>query len=126
MVGKSPVRRIAGNTAVQVFGRAIEFAIFLFLVHYLDLKTFGAYAFILTNLMLWGVLADAGTYNVLIREAAGKANADRLLGNALTIGLSGPLPPFSPQTRIYILQARARKPSSPRLSPRSPCSYRPG
>ena len=89
MGGKSPVRRIAGNTAVQVFGRAIEFAIFLFLVHYLDLKTFGAYAFILTNLMLWGVLADAGTYNVLIREAAGKANADRLLGNALTIGLVG-------------------------------------
>ena len=84
---KSPVRRIAGNTSVQVFGRVIEFAIFLFLVHYLDLKAFGAYTFILTNLMLWGVLADAGTYNVLIREAASRENADRLLGNALSIGL---------------------------------------
>ena len=87
MGGASPVRRIAGNTAVQVFGRTIEFAVFLFLVHYLDLRAFGAYTFILTNLMLWGVLADAGTYNVLIREAAGRESADRLLGNALSIGL---------------------------------------
>ena len=89
MGGKSPVRRIAGNTAVQVFGRTIEFGIFLFLVHYLDLKAFGAYSFILTNLMLWGVLADAGTYNVLVRETASRENADRLLGNALSIGLIG-------------------------------------
>ena len=87
MGGKSPVRKIAGNTAVQVFGRTIEFAIFLFLVHYLDLKAFGAYSFILTNLMLWGVFVDAGTFNVLVRETATRENADRLLGNGFSIGL---------------------------------------
>ena len=87
MGGKSPVRRIAGNTAVQVFGRTIEFAIFLFLAHYLDLKAFGAYSFILTNLMLWGVFVDAGTFNVLVRETATRENADRLLGNGFSIGL---------------------------------------
>lgn len=86
---KSPVRRIAGNTAVQVFGRSIEFAIFLFLAHYLDLKAFGAYSFILTNLMLWSVLTDAGAYNVLVRESATGDDPDRLLGNALSIGLIG-------------------------------------
>lgn len=89
MGGKSPVRRIAGNTAVQVFGRTIEFAIFLFLAHYLDLKAFGAYSFILTNLMLWSVLTDAGAYNVLVRESATGDNTDRLMGNALSIGLIG-------------------------------------
>ncbi len=89
MGGKSPVRRIAGNTAVQVFGRSIEFAIFLFLAHYLDLKAFGAYSFILTNLMLWSVLTDAGAYNVLVRESAAGGDPDRLLGNALSIGLIG-------------------------------------
>ena len=89
MGGKSPVRKIAGNTAVQVFGRSIEFAIFLFLAHYLDLKAFGAYSFILTNLMLWSVLTDAGAYNVLVRESATGGNPDRLLGNALSIGLIG-------------------------------------
>ena len=89
MGGKTPVRRIAGNTAVQVFGRTIEFAIFLFLVHYLDLKAFGAYSFILTNLMLWSVLTDAGAYNVLVRESATGDNSNRLLGNALSIGLIG-------------------------------------
>ena len=89
MGGKSPIRRIAGNTAVQVFGRTIEFAIFLFLVHYLDLKAFGAYSFILTNLMLWSVLTDAGAYNVLVRESATGDDSDRLLGNALSIGLIG-------------------------------------
>ena len=89
MGGKSPVRRIAGNTAVQVFGRSIEFAIFLFLAHYLDLKAFGAYSFILTNLMLWSVLTDAGAYNVLVRESATGDDSDRLLGNALSIGLIG-------------------------------------
>ncbi len=89
MGGKTPVRRIAGNTAVQVSGRTIELAIFLFLVHYLDLKAFGAYTFILTNLMLWSVLADAGTFNVLVRETASRESTDRLLGNALSIGLIG-------------------------------------
>ena len=87
MGDKSPVRRIAGNTAVQVFGRTIEFAVFLFLVHYLDLNAFGAYSFILTNLLLWSVPADAGTYNILVRESSSRTHSDGLLGNAFSIGL---------------------------------------
>lgn len=115
MGGKSPVRRIAGNTAVQVFGRAIEFAIFLFLVHYLDLKAFGAYTFILTNLMLWGVLADAGTYNVLIREAACRENADRLLGNALSIGLIASTAAFLTSNAFLYLAGHGAETLTPAL-----------
>ncbi|MDE2999078.1 MAG: flippase [Gemmatimonadota bacterium] len=115
MGGESPVRRIAGNTAVQVIGRAIEFAIFLFLVHYLDLKAFGAYTFILTNLMLWGVLADAGTYNVLIREAASRENADRLLENALSVGLIASIAAILTSNAFLYLAGQGRETLIPAL-----------
>lgn len=86
------VRKIAHNTGIQIFGKAISIAIALvgfgMMTRYLGQEGFGYFSTVYAFLMIFGILVDLGmqmTTTQLISDP--KEDEGKILSNALTIRL---------------------------------------
>ncbi len=117
-------RRVASNTAVQVFGKLLVLAMgavsITVLTRYLGPDRYGRYTFALMFTQLFGVLADVGLFTTVVREISKHPDrTEELVGNvavlrlllsiaviATATGISLLLP-YKPNVRLAILLAGA-------------------
>ena len=84
------VQRIAKNTGVIIAGdvvnKAIGLVIVIFLARYLGAAGYGKYAFVFAFLMFFGIIADLGINQILVREISrDRSLASKYIGNAVVI-----------------------------------------
>lgn len=82
-------QKIAFNTIVQVVGKIITAILSIILVayltRYLGIFGFGEYTTVYVYLSFWGVLADFGFFNILVREISkNPQNEEKIANNLLT------------------------------------------
>lgn len=115
-------RRVATNTAVQVAGRAVALATgtasIVILTRYLGSEDYGKLVLAFSYLQIFGVIADAGMFTVVVRELArSPERAEELVSTTLalrlvlslaTIALAAAISlalPYDEQVRVAILIA---------------------
>jgi len=81
-------RRIAGNTIIQVFSKAVTAAtsalVLAYLARYLGVSGYGDYTTVFAYLGIFGVLVDLGIFVTSVREIAKYPERERvILGNVL-------------------------------------------
>src|SRR3989344_4889210 len=81
-------RRIAGNTIIQIFSKAVTAAtsalVLAYLARYLGVSGYGDYTTVFAYLGIFGVLVDLGIFVTTVREIAKHPEQERsILGNAL-------------------------------------------
>ncbi len=117
-------RLVAGNTAVQVAGKAAMMVMgavsIAVITRYLGTAGYGRYALAITYMQLFGVLADVGLFATVVREISKRPDrTETLVGNALMLrgllslaafglgaGISFLLP-YEPDVRLAIVAAAA-------------------
>jgi O-antigen/teichoic acid export membrane protein len=92
MASGSLTRRVAYNSAVQLAGKAAVIGLgaisIVVVTRYLGTAGYGQYSLALTYIQLFGVLADAGIYTIVVRELAKRPqDTGKLVGNALALRL---------------------------------------
>ncbi|MFA5270021.1 MAG: flippase [Patescibacteria group bacterium] len=81
-------RRIAGNTIIQIFSKAVTAAtsalVLAYLARYLGVSGYGDYTTVFAYLGIFGVLVDLGIFVTSVREIAKHPEQERsILGNVL-------------------------------------------
>ena len=92
MICLSTVQKVAKNTGIIIAGdvifRLISLFVMIFLARYLDPVGFGKYSFVFAYLAFFGVLADLGLRQILVREMSRDLSMmPKLIGNAYIIAL---------------------------------------
>ncbi|MBN2585541.1 flippase [Patescibacteria group bacterium] len=85
-------RRIAGNTIIQIFSKAVTAAtsalVLAYLARYLGVSGYGDYVTVFAYLGIFGVLVDLGIFVTSVREIAKSPEAERqIVGNVLGLRL---------------------------------------
>jgi O-antigen/teichoic acid export membrane protein len=88
----STVQRVAKNTGIIMVGdlifRLISLVVIIYLARYLGTVGFGQYCFVFAYLAFFGVIADLGLQDILVREMSrDPSTVPKLIGNAYFIRL---------------------------------------
>ena len=84
------VAKVAKNTAIVITGKVlrglIEMACMVIMARYLDVGSFGLFAFVFAYLGFFDIITNLGLDDILVRQMSrDRADADKLAGNVLTI-----------------------------------------